>query len=328
MISQFVGKSAKYLTWIFVFLLASSGISYLYFIHAPAPPVPEFEALYEKVMIHAGNFDRSAYTFTPSRLAAHPPLLLVFHGSTQDAGKIRVFSGYEFDRLAWEHGFITAYPEGYENYWNDCRSVKFSSAKKLNIDDVSFIKLLIEKLIREKRVDKSRVFAAGYSNGGQMVFRLALEAPGLLAGVAAIAASMPASNNTVCPALSRAVPAVLVEGTEDPLNPYAGGEVQFFGFMKRGPVVSAQATASLFAARFGFHSSPEIIALPHRGDDDTHVKKTIWNSPGRPSVVLFSIYGGGHVIPQPLFRAPRIMGRTSQDLNAPEEIWNFFSSIK
>jgi polyhydroxybutyrate depolymerase len=44
-----------------------------------------------------------------------------------------------------------------------------------------------------------------------------------------------------------------------------------------------------------------------------------------PEIALYSIIEGGHLIPQLVFRAPRLLGRTTSDLNGPGEIWDFFT---
>ena len=62
---------------------------------------------------------------------------------------------------------------------------------KENIDDVSFIGALIDRFKAGYAIDAKRVYAFGYSNGGHMAFRLAMEAPDEVAAIAAVAASLP-----------------------------------------------------------------------------------------------------------------------------------------
>ena len=45
-----------------------------------------------------------------------------------------------------------------------------------------------------------------------------------------------------------------------------------------------------------------------------------------PDVSLITVYGGGHTIPHPTARFPRIFGRVNQDFSAAEEAWRFFRS--
>jgi polyhydroxybutyrate depolymerase len=53
-----------------------------------------------------------------------------------DGARMRLFTGYEFDRLADQHGYIAIYPDGYRRNWNDCRKDATFPAKRDNIDDI------------------------------------------------------------------------------------------------------------------------------------------------------------------------------------------------
>src|SRR6266567_2139850 len=89
----------------------------------------------------------------------------------------RDYSKYEFDELADKYGFLVVYPDGFENTWNDCRGGSPFSSKRLKIDDSSFIEALLNHEVTVHDIDRKRVFAAGWSNGAQLAYRLALEHP-------------------------------------------------------------------------------------------------------------------------------------------------------
>jgi polyhydroxybutyrate depolymerase len=232
--------------------------------------------------------------------------------------------GYEFDRLADRQGFAVVYPDGYRGNWNDCRRNATFVAKKENIDDVSFILALIDRFRAEHAVDAKQVYAFGYSNGGHMAFRLAMEAPDEIAAIAAMAASLPTPDASSCPQRGGTSRVMLVNGTEDPINPYQGGLVTIFGLAGRGTVMSSEASARTFAERNGITTSP--IAAPNlhgRPNDPTWVESLTWSSDGKPVSRLYTVYGGGHVIPQQAFRFRRLLGRTTTALNAPSEAVGF-----
>jgi polyhydroxybutyrate depolymerase len=307
-----------------VFALAGA---YWYLWHTPVPPPPpSLSASIQRATIHVGDRERSYLFYVPARLRPKAPLLIVLHGSMQDGETMRINTGYEFDRLADENGFILVYPDGYEHNWNDCRRSLDVPARKMGIDDKGFVLALIDRFQSDFDADPDQVFVTGYSNGGHMAYRLALELPDRIAGIATVAASLPTEDNCVCEKSTRAVPVVVVAGTDDPLNPYGGGEVTLFGFASRGTVVSARASAEYFAKLAGHLSEPEDTRLPHKDErDPTSVERTEWRDPGKPTVVLFTVFGGGHVIPQSTFRPPRLLGKTTHDLEAPAEIWKFFA---
>ena len=85
---------------------------YLYFIYSPSLPPPQLGTAVQHSTIRVGELDRTYSFFVPEGVPERSPLLLVLHGSTQNAEDIRIFTGYEFERLAAANGFLVVYPEG------------------------------------------------------------------------------------------------------------------------------------------------------------------------------------------------------------------------
>jgi polyhydroxybutyrate depolymerase len=300
-------------------LLLASAFHLLY---APAPPEPRLSARPERETVRVGALERTYLLYAPARRAAAPALLVVFHGSMGSPGDIRAATGYEFDRLADRDGFILAYPQGFEGNWNDCRKAANYPARRLDIDDVGFFEALVARLQRERNVDPARVFVAGASNGGHFVYRLALERPGRIAGAAVFAANLPTPDNNECTARGPPPPIMIVNGIDDPINPYGGGVVTLFGFGNRGTVLSARASAAYFA---GGAAAPATRRIePKARGDRTWVERSAWRAPGRNEVVLLSVHGGGHVVPQPVARPRRLLGRATTAIDGPSQAWDFF----
>jgi polyhydroxybutyrate depolymerase len=302
-------------------------VAYWWFLYSPKPAPPELSAPLAAAKLIRSTGERDFHMFVPARIEKNATLLLVLHGSGGDASQMRRYTGYEFERLADEHGFIVAYPEGFGGYWNDARKKGRFPAKKLGIDDVGFLRDLIEHFRRTHHV--GRVFAVGYSNGGHMCFRLALEAPDMIDGFAVFGANMPTDDNCICPPLTRPIRALFVNGTRDPINPYEGGRVTIFGFGDRGTVRSAVESAKYFAHQLGAEVErlgPNAV-VPATPDSATWVDERAWRASSNGEVALFTVHDGGHVIPQPRYRFPRIVGRTEMRFNAPAACWKFFSAI-
>ncbi len=307
-------------------MLAAAG--YWYYVYAPLPPAPALSASLQTATIQVGGRARSYLAYVPAHLPPHAPLLLVLHGSNLDGATMRQWTGYAFDELADQHGFVVLYPDGYQKNWNDCRRDASFPAKTENVDDVGFLRALVAHYQAEAGIDPARVYAFGYSNGGQMAFRLATEAPQLLAAIATAGANMPPPANCVCPPDGPTPPVLLVAGTQDPISPYGGGQVTLFGFGSRGLVLSAQATAEHFARRNGLVAPPTATTLPHqRPDDPTSVEGLTWARGPEPWVTLYTVRGGGHVVPQPRYRFGRLFGRTTGDLDAPRAALHFFGLL-
>jgi polyhydroxybutyrate depolymerase len=308
---------------VLVLLLAGA---FAWFLYAPAPAVPRLSGSIQRDSIRVGGRTRSYAFYVPARLAPHPPLVLALHSSLGNAEEMRQATAYGFERLADRYGFVVLYPEGYEGHWDDCRKKGPYAAKRLGIDDVGFMRALVARFRSAYAVDPARVFAVGLSNGGHFSYRLALEAPDLVRAVAAVAANVPAPENMDCTPAPGAASVLIMNGTGDPINPYEGGKVTLFGFGNRGNVLSARQSAAYFARRNGIAAAPgtESIAQP-AGSGPTWAERTTWRSAGRGEVVLYTIHGGGHTIPQPHVRFRRLLGRTHRALDGPAEIWSFFA---
>lgn len=304
-------------------VLALLGALLFYLLYAPAPPDPRLTGRIESGSIRVGKMERNYLLYTPARRLASPALLVMFHGSLGSPEAIRLHTGHGFDRLADREGFLVAYPGGHEGNWNDCRKAADYPARRLGIDDVGFFEALVSRLHRERGIDRARVFVAGLSNGGHFVFRLALERPDRIAGAAVFAANLPTEDNNDCRARGVPPPIMLVNGTNDPINPYEGGAVTLFGFGDRGTVQSARRSAAWFARAAGA-AGPSIGRIPPRaGSDPTWVERSVWRT-GRREVVLLSVHGGGHVVPQSGWRPPRLLGGVTTAIDGPSEAWAFF----
>ena len=116
-----------------------------------------------------------------------------------------------------------------------------------NIDDVGSLRALVQRMVDERGVDPARVFATGLSNGGHMAYKLGLEAPQLVAAIAAVGANLPVAasmesnreTSTCCPspvrwrawiAAIRAMPADENRlGVPPPMNTVSTGRPQTCG---------------------------------------------------------------------------------------------------
>jgi polyhydroxybutyrate depolymerase len=273
---------------------------------------------------HEGR-QRSWQVYVPASLGDSPPVLLLLHPSTGDGSYMRASTFYEFDILAERAGFLAVYPDGFEQHWNDCRAGASYSANTLNVDDVGFLLALVETLARDYGADLTRVFVAGNSNGGQMAYRMAMEAPGSVAGIASIAASLPVQDNLDCQPQGRAVATLVINGTDDPVNPHQGGRVEFLG-SSRGEVLSSLDTALYWARLAGHAGEGAREVWPGREPNDgTSVESTSWSGSAGPPVQLLTVVGGGHTLPHPVYKLPRLIGPTSNQLDGAGVIWSFFS---
>jgi polyhydroxybutyrate depolymerase len=304
-------------------LVALCGALFGYFIYSPAPEIPRLSGTLTKDSIEVGGLKRTYMTYVPRGLTKAAPLVVVMHGSGENAARIRAETGYGFDRLADEHGFAVVYPNSYTFDWDDCGKVGDVSVNGVNIDDVGFLVALVDKLITEIGIDRGRVFATGVSAGGFMSIRLALEAPSRFRAVAAVSANMPTPENSKCKPVGQGTSVMIMNGTKDPLVPFNGGEVNLLGlFYKGGNVRSSRDSGQYFADLNNIVGAPETNQTPMA--DKVSVEQVLWRNGSKAEVELVAIHGGGHGITQPYWRRPRLLGPSPMEPNGPALIWAFF----
>jgi polyhydroxybutyrate depolymerase len=279
----------------------------------------------EVVSLQAAGRTRTMTVVAPDSLARGAPVVLVFHGSGQSGQTVRRFAGNSLDVFARRDRAVLAYLDGYKKNWNEARLSSKFAARKENVDDVAFAVAAIDYLAARYGADASRVYVIGFSSGGAMVLRLLHEIPARLSGAAVISATQPAPENFppyTDPAVP--VPVVLFHGTRDRLVPYEGGMASLWGLFPRGLGQSAPQTAAYYAARNGITAAPSVQRLDGAPTADaTEIERTDYRQAGHAPVTLYTIRGGGHVIPGP-GKAPRIMGRATRRLVAAEAIGEFF----
>ena len=90
------------------------------------------------------------------------------------------------------------------------------------IDDVARLGALLDTWSKRPDVDPSRIYLAGYSNGGFMAHRLACERGDKLAAVVVLAGGVEIAG--ACPAQPK-LSLLIMHGDADPIVSYAGGHV-------------------------------------------------------------------------------------------------------
>lgn len=260
----------------------------------------------------------------PSYDGAVPvPLVIALHGGGGSGQKMASLT--DFNTLSDTEGFIVVYPDGIENHWNDGRKVEKYRAQKENIDDVKFISVLIDHLEKELNIDETRIYATGISNGAMMSCRLACELSEKIAAIAMVAGAMPENLCEYC-SPSRPVSVLVMNGTEDPLVLWEGGEIKI-GRQNFGKTLSVHDTVAFWVEHNGCTLSPSVTWLPDTKADGTTVRKEVYGRGKEGTeVILYAIEGGGHTWPGGLqYASRRTIGGTCYDIDATGVIWQFFA---
>lgn len=261
-------------------------------------------------------------------------IVVMLHGHTGTAERLIGSNGKpapyrQWNAIADREHLVLVVPQGIDGGdgkpgWNDCRA---DAKTNPDIDDVAFLSAVIGAVRRDARMASDRVYVVGSSNGGQMALRMAIERPEMITATAAIVASMPAHSECTTP--KRFVPVLFMNGTDDPLMPFEGGNVANDAF-QRGSVLSTQASVDLWSKLPGTASTHEATPMTDLSTEDNSrvFRETHATRGGRPSVMLYRIEGGGHVEPSRKERYPhwlsRWLGAQNADIEMAEEVWAFF----
>jgi polyhydroxybutyrate depolymerase len=267
--------------------------------------------------------DRTYHLYVPSNLTAgqRVPLLVALHGGTGWGTQFEQNSG--FDQLADQHGFIVVYPDGIGigrrgtalRTWNGGGCC--GPAARQQVDDVRFVRLLVEQLQQEHSIDADRVFAAGHSNGGILAYRLACEASDVFAAIGVQSSSLEVGNCRP----SRPVSAIHIHGTADRNVPLRGGEGSnaISGVSFRRPIDGARTLA--LADGCGPKPRTQRDATNH------DVTITQWTSCDDGTEVRFvTVHGASHAWMGHPTLVPRVVGEPYAKLDSSDVIWQFLSA--
>ena len=281
----------------------------------------------QKHTIAVGDRDRSYLLYVPSVVMESDgkrPLVLVFHGGGGTARGIAREVGRSLHTIADREGFIVAYPDAVNKSWDFGAGV-VSEALDVRIDDRGFFAALMDELVDTQPVDETRVFATGISRGGQASYFVACQFPDRIRAIAPVAMPMPAFMADSCKA--RDIGIAILNGTDDPLVPYDGGQIKVFR-KERGLVMSTGDTIDFWRQRNDCAATPSDETVIDTARDRTRVLRTTWEQCRQAPVMLYRIEGGGHTWPSGRQYLPRRrIGRVSKEIDGASEIWAFFSRM-
>lgn len=266
------------------------------------------------------GFERTYHVHVPPSYdgSERVPLVLVLHFGTGNARIMQKLS--TFDEVADSEGFIVVYPEGYKTTWGGIGTN--TPAQKEGTDDVGFISALIDRLTETYRIQPDRIHLVGMCNGGYLAQVLATQLPHKIASFATATATCADAFNENY-SVKRPVAIMFINGTADKYIPYEGGTLPLT------PDLSVWPTRKVVRNWVDMNNctpEPEVNDLPDRADDGTSITREVWaQCDGDAEVVLYTVEGAGHTWPGGLqYQPEQLIGKTSQDMNASQVIWEFF----
>jgi polyhydroxybutyrate depolymerase len=257
-----------------------------------------------------GSRPYDLYVPTGYRAGTPTPLVLMLHGYSASADLQEIY--FRLEPEAEAHGFLYARANGTidglgNRFWNAtdaCCNLGHAA-----VDDVAYLRAVLDDVAARYTVDPKRVFVVGHSNGGFMSHRLACDLSDRVAAIVSFAGATFADASRCQP--SRPVAVAEIHGTADLVIAYNGGRV----VGADGPYPAAITTAAIWRAKnhcTGTTSGGRLDLLADVLGNETRVERATGCDAGG-GVELWTMDGGGHVSPlvQPAFR---------------DAVWAFFSS--
>ncbi|MCM1177598.1 MAG: prolyl oligopeptidase family serine peptidase [Clostridium sp.] len=258
----------------------------------------------EKTLRSQGT-EREYKLHIPDSLPDNAPLVIVLHGY----GSTNSPERFGMNAAADRHGFAVCYPLGVkDSRGKTCWNVGYPFQKDMGMDDIRFLRQLVRHLQKEFGFSRENVFCTGMSNGGDMCYMLAAQAPELFAALAPVAGFMSVeimrNDRSHTP-----VPLLEIHGTMDRTTRWEGDLDNNGGW---GAYVSIPVAVQYFAAKGKCtRFSRDTLSLRSPGDLQVVAHRYSYGTEGT-EVWLYESIGGKHS-----------WGKIGVD--TCETIWKFFS---
>lgn len=215
------------------------------------------------------------------------PLVIAFHGTPGNGPGMQITTG--LDEISDANGWLIAYPNGIDGSW--AAGCECSDLDLTDVDDIEFVRELIDRVGREANVASESIYVVGFSMGGIFSYRVACDLSSTIDRVVAVGSSMTWAQRETCK-VDAPVPILTIVGTNDPAFPWSGSGL---GPGHAMPIDTTQVT---WAALNQCGLEPSIDhTLPPAGS--FRVRRELYSQcvPGG-TVELHAIEGAGHIWPE------------------------------
>jgi len=221
------------------------------------------------------------------------PLVVLLHGYGSSG---RGHEGYfGLSRVTRARGVLLAVVDGTRDptgkqFWNatDACCNFYGSA----VDDVAYLGAVLDDIERENRVDPTRIYLLGHSNGAFMAHRFACDEGARVAAIVALA-GVPPIDAAAC--ASKGVSVLQVHGDADGVIAYRGGK----SFGNGKPYPSADDAVREWARRDGCGATRAAagpaLDLDRAVAGAETTRERFEGCPAGVDVELWTMHGSGHV---------------------------------
>lgn len=309
--------------WVTLLLLAGVAVAFVQYLRSPVEASTVNRDIEHR--IRHGDRERFYYVHVPLGYDGSKPLPVVLnlHGGGGNADAARRQT--RMNEVADRHGFIVVYPEGSGRLrhklltWNAGSCCAYAVDQQ--IDDVGFIRALLDELPGQYRIDSRKVYATGISNGAMMCYRLACELPDRITAIGPVAGTLGVQG----PVPSRGIPLIHFHGLQDRNVPYLGG----FGPNGLLKVDHRSVPDTIEWWCQANHCDPKHPSVEERDDVIIERYEPVAGVVGGAPIQLYRILDGGHTWPGGKdITAGLGTGKLVTSVDASETMWQFFRSFE
>ena len=210
-----------------------------------------------------------------------PPVLFFLHGLGDNI--TRVDQEFNFtalaERFGWEMVIPQARNQNGSSMWN-------AAMMSSNIDDVGFLMALLDTLTAQHHLDPDSVFFTGFSMGGFMSHRMAIEKGDRITACAPVSGLITFTMSSVTPVAP--VRMLHIHGTSDPVVGYNGNSQYFGGTLGIG----VDAIMNYWKAANDCAGEPVIDTFPNTHNDGLRFVRYTYDC--GTDLQLLKVIGGNH----------------------------------
>jgi len=268
----------------------------------------------QEVKYDSMEFDRRMrkyILFFPGEKVDKSPLVFVLHGYGGSAEGMMEFS--KMNAVAEKHDFVVCYPQGVfgvdnKNSWN-------AGYSNDEVDDVMFLSALARYVQSSYGCSEKNTFSTGMSNGADMSYVLACQAPDVFSAIAPVAGCMMETTINSCRP-GTPVQVFEIHGTKDDITYWDGDPIYS---EKYGGYKSVNETIDFWVKNNSCkRENTDTIPDINQTDSSYIIAEKYSNPENYNQVLLYKIVDGKHDWPG---------SWGNMDIIAAEEIWKFFNQF-
>lgn len=256
-----------------------------------------------------GGVTRNYIEYVPSTYNASTPTAVLFMLHGLGDTMTNAFTASHFKAIADRYGWILITPQALHAevsfgtqtmplgaMWN--AGISFTLMGTLfqpnsDVDDSGFLTALLDSVEHHFNINTDSVFCSGFSMGGFMSHRMAIEHGNRFKAIAAVSGTVAAEMESITPVAN--VNVMHIHGTADPVVGYTNAAIALYGFSGFEVGYGAEQTVDFWRQFNGCNATPQHVTYNNTCDDGlTFDRYTYSGGQNNSRVVFIKVNNGTH----------------------------------